>query len=295
MANTEVGLRLHPVYRVLRDALFITLGCLLMALAVDIFLDPNNVVPGGFTAIAIFANRLRGWPTGLTLLALNIPFLALGIWLLGAEFGPKTIAAAVLVSLAIDFLQPYLPTVQGEPLLYVAYGGLLFGAGQALVFRAGATSGGTELPAKLLEHFYGIRMSRSLLAMDALILGLAALFFGLGPALYALITAWVMARVIDFVDLGFNASHTAFIVTQTPDDVRTAILHSLGRGVTVLTGQGGFTGSQRIMLFTVVHRREVGALRRIVSAADPDAFMVINPSTEVLGEGFKPLTRARRR
>ena len=135
---------MKPFYRVLRDAIFITLGCLLMALAVDIFLDPNNVVPGGFTAIAIFANRLRGWPTGLTLLALNIPFLALSVWLLGAEFGPKTIAAAVLVSLAIDFLQPYLPTVQGEPLLYVAYGGLLFGAGQALVFRAGATSGGTE-------------------------------------------------------------------------------------------------------------------------------------------------------
>ena len=285
---------MKPIYRILRDAILIILGCLLMALAVDIFLDPNNVVPGGFTAIAIFGNRLRGWPTGLTLLALNIPFLALGVWLLGAELGPKTIAAAVLVSVGIDGLRPDLPTVQGEPLLYVAYGGLLFGAGQALVFRAGATSGGTELPAKLLEHFYGIRMARSLLVMDALILGAAALFFGLAPALYALITAWVMARVIDFVDLGLNASHTAFIVTQTPDDVRTAILHRLDRGVTILTGQGGFTGSQRIMLFTVINRREVGALRSIVSAADPDAFMVINPSTEVLGEGFKPLTRTRR-
>ena len=92
---------MKPHYRLLRDAILIVLGCFLMALAVDVFLDPNDVVPGGFTAIAIFANRLRGWPTGLTLLALNVPFFALGVWLLGAELGPKTFAAVGLVSLAL--------------------------------------------------------------------------------------------------------------------------------------------------------------------------------------------------
>lgn len=269
----------------------IVMGCLLMALAVDMFLDPNNVVPGGFTALAMFANRLWGWPVGLTLLALNAPFLIVGMRVLGVQFGPKTLFAAALTSLAIDFLRPYLPTVQNEPLLYTLYGGLLYGAGMGLVFRANATTGGTEIPAKLLEHFRGVKMSRSLLAMDAAILALAASLFGLAPALYAFIAAWVMAQVIDFLEAGVTAGNTAFIVTSQPDGVRLSILEQLDRGVTLLHGEGGYTGSQRIVLFTAIHRRQVAALRNLVSQIDPDAFVVITPSHEILGEGFKPLTR----
>jgi len=167
--------------RLFFDIALILAGSVCMALSVDVFLDPNDVVPG--TALAMFANRLWGWPVGVTLLVLNIPFLGLGMRVLGVQFGPKTIAAAAVSSLLIDLLRPYLPTVQGEPLLYTAYGGLLYGFGMALVFRANATTGGTEIPAKLLEHFRGIRMSQSLLAMDVAILLLAAIFFGLAPAL----------------------------------------------------------------------------------------------------------------
>ena len=279
--------------RVLYDLALIVAGSVLMALSVDIFLDPNNVVPGGFTALAMFANRLWGWPVGATLLALNVPFLIVGMRLLGVQFGPKTLLTTILVSLAIDFLRPYLPTVQGEPLLYILYGGLLYGLGMGLVFRANATSGGTDIPAKLLEHYWGMHMSTSLLAMDIVILGLAALFFGLAPALYALIVTWVMARVIDAVEAGFDAGNTAFIVTSAPDAVRAGILERLDRGVTVLRGEGGYTGGERIMLFTVITRRQMGKLREIVRQADPHAFMAVTPSHEVLGEGFKPLTRTR--
>ena len=272
----------------------IAAGCLLMALAVDVFLDPNNVVPGGFTALAMFANRWWGWPVGVTLLALNVPFLLIGMRVLGLAFGPKTLLAILLSSLAIDLLRPLLPTVRGEPLLYTLYGGLLYGLGMGSVFRANATTGGTEIPAKLLEHFYGVRMSGSLLAMDVVVLLLAAFFFGLAPALYALIAAWVMARVIDFVEEGFAAASTAFIITSAPEAVRAAIIEQLERGVTILQGEGGYSRAERIVLMTTVGRRQLGALRQAVSAADADAFMVINPSHEVLGEGFKPLTRVKR-
>jgi uncharacterized membrane-anchored protein YitT (DUF2179 family) len=272
----------------------IAAGCLCMALAMDIFLNPNNVVPGGFTALAMFANRLWGWPIGVTLLVLNIPFLAWGMKVLGMQFGPKTVLAAVLSALLIDVLQPYLPVVRGEPLLYTVYGGLLYGLGMALIFRANATSGGTEIPAKLLEHYRGVRLSTSLLAMDVAALALAALFFGLAPALYALIAAWVMARVIDAVEAGLDAGNTALIVTGKPEAIRGQVLDRLERGVTILRGEGGYTGEQRTVLFVAVNRRQVPALREIVSEADPDAFMVISPSHEVLGEGFKPLTRTRR-
>jgi uncharacterized membrane-anchored protein YitT (DUF2179 family) len=279
--------------RLVVDLALIAIGALLMALSVDTFLNPNNVVPGGFTALAIFANRLWGWQIGVTLLVLNVPFLLAGMRVLGVQFGPKTVFAVALSSLAIDALRPVVPVVQGEPLLYTLYGGLLYGLGMGLVFRANATSGGTEIPAKLLEHYFGIRMSTSLLAMDVAILMLAAFFFGLAPALYALIAAWVMARIVDAVESGFNASDTAFIITDQIDRVRSAILNELGRGATLLRGQGGFTGSERIVLFTVVNRRQVRALREIVQRSDPDAFMVISPSNEVLGEGFKPLARGR--
>jgi uncharacterized membrane-anchored protein YitT (DUF2179 family) len=280
--------------RTLYDYALILVGIVLMTLSVDVFLDPNNVVPGGFTALAIFANRFWGWPVGLTLLALNVPFLIFAVRVLGAQFGPKTIIAAVLASLALDILRPYLPTVRGEPVLYTLYGGLLYGLGQALVFRANATSGGTEIPAKLLEHFYGTRMSSSLLAMDAAILALAALIFGLAPALYALIMAWVTARVIDFVEAGVSAAATVFIITAKPDRIRLAIFRELERGVTLLRAEGGYTGAARLVLFVVINRREIPALREIVRLADPNAFVVISPSHEVLGEGFKPLTRVKK-
>jgi uncharacterized membrane-anchored protein YitT (DUF2179 family) len=279
--------------RALFNIALIIAGCLCMALAVDIFLDPNDVVPGGFTALAMFANRLWGWPVGITLLILNIPFLIVGMRVLGVVFGPKTLFAAALSSLLIDILRPYLPTVTGEPLLYILYGGLLYGLGMGLVFRADATSGGTEIPAKLLEHFRGVRLSSSLLAMDAAILAFAAFFFGLAPALYALIAAWVMARVIDTLETGLNAGSVAYIITAQPAAVRASILARLDRGVTILRGEGGFSGNERIMLFTAINRRQIPTLRELVSQADPDAFMVISPSNEVLGEGFKPLTRTR--
>jgi len=286
---------LKRVGRFLLNLLLIAAGSVLMALAVDVFLDPNDVVPGGFTALAMFANRLWSWPVGLTFLALNVPLLILGTWLLGAEFGPKTIVATVLASLAIDLLRPYVPVVQSEPLLYTAFGGLLYGLGQGLVFRANATSGGTEILAKLLNHFYGLRMSRSLLAMDVVVLALAAWFFGLAPALYALIVAWVAERALNLVETGASASQSVFIIAQNPEVIQQRILQQLERGVTLLAGEGGYTGLQRVVLFTVVSRREVATVRKIVSQADPQAFMVINPSHEVLGEGFKPLLHPRPR
>jgi uncharacterized membrane-anchored protein YitT (DUF2179 family) len=280
--------------RSVTNLLLIAAGCICMAMAMDIFLNPNNVVPGGFTALAMFANRLWDWPIGVTLLVLNIPFLAWGMKVLGVQFGPKTVLAAVLSAVLIDLLQPHLPVVRGEPLLYTLYGGLLYGLGMALVFRANATSGGTEIPAKLLEHYRGVRLSTSLLVMDLAVLALAALFFGLAPALYALIAAWVMARVIDAVETGLDASNTALIVTGQPAAIRDQVLDRLERGVTILRGEGGYTGEERTVLFVAVNRRQVPALREIVREADRDAFMVISPSHEVLGEGFKPLTRTRR-
>ena len=133
--------------RSLIDLVLIVVGATLTAVSVDVFLNPNNVVPGGFTALAMFANRLWGWPVGVTLLVMNVPFLLAAMAVLGVQFGPKTLLATVIASLAIDFLDPFLPEVRGQPLLYTLYGGLIYGFGLALVLRANATTGGIEIPA----------------------------------------------------------------------------------------------------------------------------------------------------
>ncbi len=224
--------------RSLLDLALIVVGAGLTAVSVVVFLNPNDVVPGGFTALAMFANRLWGWPVGITLLVMNVPFLLLAMHVLGMQFGPKTILATALASLLIDVLQPYLPVVQGDPLLYTLYGGLIYGVGLGLVFRANATTGGSEIPAKLLEHWRGVRMSTSLLAMDAAVLVLAAFFFGLEPALYALIVAWVAARVIDFMETGATASITALIVTRRPESIRAGILEQARARRDPAGGQG---------------------------------------------------------
>lgn len=279
--------------RLFLDSLSILAGSVLIALAVDIFLNPNDVVPGGFTALAMFANRWWGWPVGLTLWLMNAPFYLLAGRVLGWGFVPKTLVTGSLMALSIDLLQPFLPIVKDEPMLYTLYGGLLYGVGLALIFRADATSGGTDIPARLLNHWFGIRMARSLFAMDVIILGLAALFFGLAPALYALVMAWVSARVLEFIDHGFTATDSVFIISQETQLLRESITRQLNRGVTILAGEGGYTGSRRTVLFTVVRRRQTRQLQRLVRAIDPNAFMFVLPSYEVLGEGFQPLTQVR--
>lgn len=279
--------------RTLFELVLISTGSLLIAIAVDVFLDPNDVVPGGFTGLAMFANRWWGWPVGMTLWVMNLPFLAVAMRVIGVRFGAKTLLTATLVSLAIDLLRPYLPVVQDEPMLYTLYGGLFYGVGMALVFRVEATTGGTEIPAKLLEHRWGIRMSRSLFAMDIVVLSLAAIMFGLAPALYAMVMAWVSARVLDFVDRGLTATNSVFIISQETQLLREMIIHQLDRGVTILSGEGGYTGSQRTVLFTVIRRRQTRRLRRLVSEIDPAAFLFVLPSYEVLGEGFQPLTKVK--
>jgi len=279
--------------RTLIDLLLMLSGAMLIALAVDVFLDPNDVVPGGFTGLAMFANRWWGWPVGITLWVMNLPFLILATRVLGVQFAPKTLLTGTFVSLAIDLLRPFVPIVQDEPMLYTLYGGLLYGVGLALVFRADATTGGTEIPAKLIEHWRGIRMSQSLFAMDVVVLTLAAILFGLAPALYAMVMAWVSARVIEFIDRGFTATNSVFIISQETQLLRETIIHQLNRGVTILTGEGGYTGSERRVLFTVVRRRQTRTLQKLVSEIDPDAFMFVLPSYEVLGEGFQPLTKTK--
>jgi uncharacterized membrane-anchored protein YitT (DUF2179 family) len=265
----------------------VVVGAVCVALAADLFLIPNQVISGGVVGVATILRYTLGTPVGLITLLINVPLLLAGLrWAGGRRFAVRTGLAVLVLSLALDLLPPYLPEATSEPLLYTLYGGLLDGLGMGLVFRAGGTTGGTDVLARLFQRFTSFNLGGILLGINVAILGAATAVFGLEPALYALIVAYVSSRVIDLVQEGFSHARAALIVSDRPAVIRERVMTELRRGVTVLEGQGGDTAARREVLYCVVAQSEVSRLKRLVHHADPDAFVVISQAQEVLGEGF---------
>jgi uncharacterized membrane-anchored protein YitT (DUF2179 family) len=265
----------------------IVAGSLLVAAGTNLFFVPNNVVSGGVTGLSIIAHHLFKTPVGMVVLVLNLPLLWLG-WRFagGIRFFVRTVVSVMILSIAIDLTAPFLVPPTHDRLLVICYGGLIDGLGMGLVFRGRGTTGGTDILARLAHRYLGIGIGQALLAMNVAIFAGAAFLFGAEAVMVALALAFVSARVLDVVQTGFSAARAALIISRKPDAVREAVLKQLGRGVTVLHGQGGFTGEERPVLYVVVAPHEVGRLKRLVAHVDRAAFVAITPAQEVLGEGF---------
>lgn len=284
---------MQRIWPTLRDYLLMTFGALVVAISVDVFLIPNNVVTGGVTGAAMLLHTFLGTPVGLVTLVANIPLLILGFrYLGGLVFGLRTLYATAIMAIAIDLLAPYLRPVTADPLLYTLYGGLLDGLGIGLVFRARGTTGGIDIVARLLERRYGYQPGRSMLLMNVAVFAIAFIFYGPEKALYALLVAFVGSLALDNTLSAGSGARQALIVTAQPDAVTQAILRDLGRGVTMLEGYGGYTGAERGVLLCVVSRAELSFLKATISRIDPQAFAVIGEAREVLGEGFRPFVPA---
>ena len=281
-----------PLRRVLGLALAylqLTAGSVCIALSLDLFLIPNDVVSGGLTGVAQILHTLFGTPVGVVSLLMNIPLFVLGWrYLGGLTFGARTLYATVALSVAIDLLAPLAQRFSvDEPLLYVFYGGFLDGIGLGLVFRALGTTGGIDIIARFLQQCRGLRMGQSILILSTLIFAMAGWIYGATQVLYALLVAYISGRVVDVVLEGFSYARSALIISNKPDDIRAALLHDLGRGVTTIEGRGGYTSEDRPVLLCVLAQSEISLLKSIVSDVDPGAFVVITEAAEVLGEGFK--------
>ncbi|MGB9633863.1 MAG: YitT family protein, partial [Chloroflexaceae bacterium] len=273
----------------------ITLGALLVALAVRVFLVPNDVIVGGVTGVAQLLSTYLGTPVGGVVLVLNVPLMILGWRRLGGfVFGIRTVYALVVMSVAIDALAPYARPVTSDPLLYSLYGGLLDGLGLGLILRARGTAGGTDIIARLAEAGTGVQPGRVLLVCDVLVFSAGLFAYGPEKVLYALLVAFVSSRTVDFVLSAGRGARQALIITDRPEGIMRALLYDLGRGVTRLEGVGGYTGATHAILLCIINRSEVSALRAAVVTADPHAFVVISEANEVIGEGFRPLRPGQR-
>lgn len=266
----------------------IVIGCAIGALAYPLFLVPNNIAPGGVTGIATILNYLFGLPVGLIALAMNIPLFVMGYRLLGRIFALRSLIATVLFTLFIDWLpvQPF----PADTLLSAVFGGVLLGVGLGLILRGSATTGGSDLIAKMIHaHFQHISVGIILFAIDFCVVISAAFLITPKAALYALITIFISARIVDMVVQGFGRHKACYIITSKYDAVKKKLMETLQRGITILNAKGGYSDADRPVLLCIITAQELARLKLIVRMEDENAFVFITAASEVLGEGFDRL------
>lgn len=274
----------------LSDWLYYVVGCVLYAIGVDMFITPNQLVPGGVTGISILINHvLPLFPVGAGIFVINIPLLILAWFFLGRSFTWRTTVVTAIASLVIDLLAPFVTPYTADPLLAALFGGVLTGLGLSLVFLRGATTGGTEIMARLLEKRYPhISIGRLMLLVDGLIIAVSVPVFGrLEAAMYAAVLVFVSSLVVDELIGGARRTRTVLIISALESDIARELTLRSERGVTVLKATGAYTGSERRVLMCAVRPSEVHALERLVNELDPDAFIIVLNSDQVLGDGFQ--------
>ncbi|MER2171769.1 MAG: YitT family protein [Psychrobacillus psychrodurans] len=269
-----------------KDYVYVIVGAAIIALAFNVFLLPNQIASGGVSGISTILKGVFGWEPGLVQYAFNIPLFISGLIFLGAKFGIKSLVGTLVLPAVVLVSANWEPWTM-NPLLGALFGGITVGLGLGLVFRGGASTGGTDLAAQIITKYTGFSLGTSVLLLDGLIVLSAAVVFDIEKALYALIALFVTTKTIDLVQLGFSQSKMIYIITNKQDEIRDAIYTEIDRGVTKLPAYGGYTNIERPILMVVAYQTEFTKLKHVIKTIDPAAFVIVSDAYEVLGEGFK--------
>lgn len=266
----------------------ITLACVLYGVGISLFIDPNNLAPGGFTGLSVVINRLISLETGTIYLILNIPVILLGIWKFGWKFTISTLYATLVISVSTNLLS-FAPPVTGEPILGAIFGGMLDGAGMGMVLRNSATTGGTDIIVKCLrQRFPHLKTGSLMLMIDAVIIGLSGLVFGnLDSVLYSIVSAAVTSVILDMVLYGRDGAKLIYVISDRSEAITARILSELDIGVTHLEGSGAYKNKEKKVIMCVVKKQLAHKVEEIVKEEDTSAFMIISSASEIYGEGYK--------
>lgn len=276
--------------KILKDIFYIIVGLLLCTFAYRMFLIPNEIAPGGFTGISQLVNHLTGWPIGSIALALNVPLFLISAKMLGLRFGLRSLIATIGFSLLIDYLP--VPAVTSDVILASVFGGVVGGVGFGLLMRGQATTGGTDMLARVLHNFFpSLKIGTVLFAVDAAVIIASAFVFDTTAAMYALVSGFLMTKVLDKVLDGVNAAKAYVVISNYADQISARIMEEMDRGITELKGQGAYSGTDKKVLLCVINRTETTRLLDIVASEDDQAFVIAADVSEVLGEGFRPHLR----
>lgn len=275
-------------YERIRPYALILIGCAIAATAYPLFLTPSSIAPGGVTGISTVLHSVFGLPVGLTSLVLNIPLFFIGFRSMGKVFVLRSLLATLLFSLMIDLFK--LPAMTLDPLLSSVFGGVILGVGLGLILRGGATTGGTDLLARVVHRRISvISVGGFLFAFDFMVILFAGFTLSVEHALYAMVNVFVTSKVLDTVLAGLGTDKACHIITSRPQQIVARLLDELGRGVTVINATGAYSGAEVKLLLCVVSRMELMQLKDIVKQEDQNAFVFITDTHETLGEGFKKL------
>lgn len=271
-------------------ALFqIVIGCAVGGAAYPLFLTPGDIAPGGLTGVAMLLHELiPALPVGTTSLVMNIPLFIVGYRAMGRRFAARSLGATVLFSLAIDLMP--LQALTTDPMLSGIFGGVMLGVGLGLILRGGATTGGTDMAARLVhQKLPFISTGMFLLGIDCLVVLAAAFVFDQEKALYALISIAISSKMIDVVMLGLTQNKACFVMSEGWETISRRVLTEMDRGATLLTAKGAYSGMERPVILCVLPVQEVATFKNIVRQEDEKAFMFITEAHEALGEGFDKL------
>ncbi|TCP57811.1 uncharacterized membrane-anchored protein YitT (DUF2179 family) [Tumebacillus sp. BK434] len=272
--------------KILQRVFFIILGASLVSVGLEIFLVPNKIIDGGIVGVSIIASHLSGWSIGVFLLLFNLPFLILGYKQIGKTFALSTLLGVIVMSIGTTLLHP-VEVLTDDTLLASVFGGVILGIGVGMVIRYGGSLDGTEIVAILFNKKLPFSVGEIVMFFNFFILGSAGFVFGWDHAMYSLIAYFIAFKMIDLTIEGFQESKSIWIISEKHREIGDVILARLGRGVTYLNGEGGYSGDEKKVIFCVVTRLEEAKLKLIVEEIDDQAFLAIGSIAEVRGGRFK--------
>jgi uncharacterized membrane-anchored protein YitT (DUF2179 family) len=272
--------------KIFQRILLITLGAALMAVGLEIFLVPNNVIDGGITGISIMLSYITGWKLGVFIFILNIPFFFIGYKQIGKTFALSTLYGIIVLSIGTTLLHP-VPAFTQDILLATVFGGIVLGMGVGMVIRYGGSLDGTEILAILFNNKLPFSVGEIIMFFNLFILGSAGFVFSWDRAMYSLIAYFVAYKTIDITITGLDESKSVWIISDNAKQIGDAILNRLGRGVTYINGEGAYSGDDKKVIFCVINRLEEAKLKEIVTENDDSAFLAVADIAEVRGGRFK--------
>ena len=281
------------VKEALLDFLFILAGSVVYALSVNAFTSPNRIAPGGVTGLSTLINYVFGTPIGLMAFFINIPIILWAILEIGYKLVIKTMIAIVVSSLMIDLFSYFIPAYRGDMLLVALFAGICEGVGLSLTFIRGATTGGTDMLARLLgRRLPHLSMGKLMLVIDGVIVVISAFVYGsIENAMYACIVIFVSTKIIDAILYGTDSGTGKLFFVMSPKvrSMGDRIIKELDRTVTYLDSHGGYTKEPGETMICAVRRFEVYQIQSIIREEDRDAFVIVGDAGEITGEGFRPV------
>lgn len=286
LVQTKLEHRTLSIFQIIKRALAITIGALLMATGLEIFLVPNHVIDGGVTGISIMLSHLTGLDLGIFLFILNLPFVFIGYKQIGKTFAISTVFGILVLSIFTTLFHP-IPAFTDDVLLATVFGGMIIGIGIGLVIRYSGALDGTEILAILISKKVPFSVGEIVMFFNLFILSAAGFVYSWDRAMYSILAYVIASKAIDTVTTGLEESKSAWIISEYSQKIGDAINARLGRGVTYLHGEGAYTGDDKKVVFCIITRLEEAKLKTLVEDLDPSAFLAIADIAEVRGGRFK--------